>query len=119
MRRLERSGMELPTASKLDARMRRTLRALARSRGEDLIGREPLPPWTNHDIRRSVRSQLSRLKIPEEVRETVLAHVRPGIKGVCDLHDYMDQKREALQLWGARLRSIVEPQPSNVVKLRA
>jgi hypothetical protein len=85
------------------------LRALARSRDEDLVGREPLPPWTNHDIRRSVRSQLSRLKIPEEVREAVLAHVRPGIKGVYDLHDYADEKREALQLWGARLRSIVEP----------
>jgi integrase len=104
---------------RLDARMRRTLRVLARSRGEELVGREPLSPWTNHDIRRSVRSQLSRLKIPEEVREAVLAHARPGIKGVYDHHDYIDEKREALQLWGARLRSIVEPQPSNVVKLRA
>jgi integrase len=105
--------------TRLDKWMRRTLKALARSRGEDLVGRDPLPPWTNHDIRRSVRSQLSRLKIPEEVREAVLAHVRPGIKGVYDHHDYFDEKREALQLWGARLRSIVEPQPSNVVKLRA
>ena len=103
--------------TKLDNHMRRTLRALARSRGEDLVGREPLPPWTNHDIRRSVRSQLSRLKIPEEVREAVLAHVRPGIKGVYDHHDYLDEKREALGLWAARLRSIVNPQPSNVVSL--
>jgi hypothetical protein len=53
------------------------------------------------------------------VREAVLAHVRPGIKGVYDLHDYMDEKREALMLWGPRLRSIVNPQPSNVVKLCA
>jgi hypothetical protein len=102
---------------RLNAHMKRTLLALARSRGDELVGREPLPPWTNHDIRRSVRSQLSRLKIPEEVREAVLAHVRPGIKGVYDLHDYAAEKREALQLWGARLRSIVNPQPTNVVKL--
>jgi integrase len=102
--------------ARLDFRMGRSLRALARSRGED-TGREPLPPWTNHDIRRSVRSQLSRLKIPEEVREAVLAHVRPGIKGVYDHHDYIDEKREALQLWAARLRSIAEPQPSNVITL--
>ena len=94
-----------------------SLWALARSRGEELVGREPFPPWTNHDIRRSVRSQSSRLKIPEEVREAVLAHVRPGIKGVYDQHDYIDEKHEALQLWGARLRSIVTPQPSNVVSL--
>jgi integrase len=103
---------------RLDVHMRRTLKALARSRGDDLVDRDPLPPWTNHDIRRSVRSQLSRLKIPEEVREAVLAHVRPGIKGVYDHHDYIDEKREALQLWGARLKGIVNPQPSNVVKLR-
>jgi hypothetical protein len=105
--------------ARLDVQMRRALRALARSRGEELVGRDPLPPWTNHDIRRSVRSQLSRLKIPEEVREAVLAHVRPGIKGVYDLHDYADEKREALKLWGARLRSIVTPQATNVVKLLA
>jgi integrase len=49
----------------LDAHMRRTLRALARRRGDDLVGREPLPRWTNHDIRRSVRSQLSSLKCPD------------------------------------------------------
>jgi hypothetical protein len=49
----------------------------------------------------------------------VLAHARPGIKGIYHKHDYMDEKREALLLWGARLRSIVNPQPSNVVRLRA
>jgi hypothetical protein len=59
------------------------------------------------------------LKVAEEVREAVLAHVRPGIKGVYDLHDYFDEKREALSLWAARLKSIVEPPPSNVVALRA
>ena len=52
----------------------------------------------NHDIRRTVRSRLSRLKVTEEAREAVLAHARPGIKGVYDLHDYLDEKREALEL---------------------
>jgi integrase len=105
--------------SQLDARMRITLQALARRRGEEDAGRVVLPHWTNHDIRRSVRSQLSRLKIAEEVREAVLAHTRPGIKRVYDLHDYADEKREALRLWAARLRSIVNPSPANVVALHA
>jgi integrase len=100
--------------SRLDAHMRRTLRALARRRGEDLVGWQRLPPWTNHDIRRSVRSQLSRLKIAEEVREAVLAHARPGVKGIYDLHDYLDEKREALRLWTAQLGSVVNPPPANV-----
>lgn len=92
----------------LDARMLRTLRALAKLRGDDENTIE-LVPWRNHDIRRTVRTHLSRLKISEEAREAVLAHVRPGIKGVYDRHEYFDEKREALKLWAARLASIVEP----------
>jgi integrase len=102
----------------LDRRMLRTLRALARKRGDNpaAVALE----WINHDLRRNVRSGLSRLKIAEEVREAVLAHVRPGVKGVYDQHDYFDEKRDALMQWGARLRTIVEPSPTptNVVALR-
>jgi integrase len=101
---------------RLDARMKRALRALARIRGEDPVEVE-LTPWVNHDIRRTVRTRLSRLKITEEARGVVLAHVRPGIKGVYDTYDYFDEKREALELWAARLRSIVEPPPANVVSI--
>jgi integrase len=104
---------------RVDRRMLRTLRALARRRGED-PARVRLVHWTNHDIRRTVRTRLSRLKITEEAREAVLAHVRPGIKGTYDHHDYLDEKREALDLWAARLRSIVEPVPAaNVIQMRA
>jgi integrase len=66
-----------------------------------------MPPWTNHDIRRTVRSGLSRLKISEEAREAVLAHVRPGIKGTYDRYEYLDEKREALELWAERVDQIV------------
>jgi len=103
---------------RIDERMLRTLRALARRRGDDPEKVE-LPRWTNHDIRRTVRSGLSRLKITEEAREAVMAHVRPGIKGTYDLYDYLDEKRDALQAWSTRLRGIIEPQPSNVVRLAA
>jgi integrase len=74
--------------------------------------------FVNHDIRRTVRTHLSALRVAEEVREAVLAHVRPGIKGTYDKHQYLDEKREALTLWDARLRSIVNSRPS-VVDLRA
>jgi integrase len=102
----------------VDKRMLRTLRAMARRRGEDPAAIE-LPAWTNHDIRRSVRSRLSRLKISENAREAVLAHKRPGIAGVYDHYDYLDEKREALELWAKALRDIIEPPPSNVITLQA
>ncbi len=102
----------------IDTRMLRTLRALARQRGDD-PAKIKLEPWVNHDIRRTVRSNLSRLRITEEAREAVLAHARQGIAAVYDIHDYADEKREALELWAARLRSVVEPPPhmDNVMSL--
>lgn len=102
---------------RLDALMIEELRKLAIEQRKD-PNRVALPGFVNHDIRRSVRTHLSALRIGEEVREAVLAHVRPGIKGVYDKHQYLDEKREALTLWNARLRSIVEPPPANVVALR-
>jgi len=83
---------------------------------QQLLGNK-LPAWTNHDIRRTVRTKLSALRIPEEVREAVLAHARPGIKGHYDHHQYLDEKRDALTQWAAKLQGIVEPSRV-VVELR-
>lgn len=101
---------------RIDARMLRTLRALARLRGDD-PKKVTVPPWRNHDIRRTVRANLSGLRVQAEVAEAILAHVRPGIVGVYDQHDYLDEKRDALERWAARLREIMSPPPQNVVRL--
>ncbi len=102
--------------AKLDRRMLRTMQALARLRADNPRA-VVMKDWVNHDLRRTVRTHLSALKIPEEVREAVLAHVRPGIKGTYDKYEYLDEKRAALTAWTFRLRDIVEPPPANVVKL--
>jgi integrase len=81
-----------------------------------------LPPWTNHDIRRTARSCWSRLRIgDEETREALLAHIRPGIVGTYDLYDRLDEKARALEAWAVALRGIVEPPTAgeNVVQLHA
>jgi integrase len=101
---------------KIDARMLRSLRAWARMRGED-PAKVKLEPWVNHDLRRTVRSGLSRLRVDHDVKEAVLAHAKPGIAGVYDRYDLLDEKRAALELWAARVRDIVQPAPGNVVKL--
>jgi integrase len=103
---------------RLDAIMLEELKQMATEAGKD-AKRITLPDFVNHDIRRSVRTHLSALRIGEEVREAVLAHVRHGIKGVYDQHQYLEEKREALTLWNARLWSIVQPPPDNVVEMRA
>src|SRR5262245_53669448 len=102
---------------RIDERMLRTLKAIARKRGDD-PRKITLEQWQNHDLRRVVRSGLSKLKVVDEVAEAVLAHRRKGIQGVYDRHDYLAEKKEALTLWAGRLRDITEPPPSNVTKLQ-
>jgi Arm DNA-binding domain/Phage integrase family len=102
--------------NRIDARMLRTLKAMARRRGDD-PGRVELKPWVIHDLRRTLRTHLSALRIPDHIAEMTLGHGRKGIARVYDQHRYLDEMREALTLWAARLRSIVEPPPANVVTL--
>jgi integrase len=94
----------------------------AKSRLDGLIaeklGAEP-PPFVIHDLRRTVRTRLSSLRIPEPVAEMVVGHGRKGLARVYDQHQYAAEMREALEAWAARLRSIVDPPPDNVVQLRA
>jgi integrase len=78
-----------------------------------------LKPFVIHDIRRTMRTGLSALPIPDLVRELVIAHTKPGLHKVYDQFAYLDEKRHALDLWSARLRSIIEPPPANVVALAA
>jgi integrase len=81
------------------------------------LGREPAP-FCLHDIRRSVRTQLSAIPgISDLVRELVIAHARPGLHKVYDLHSYESEKRHALDAWAARLLAIVNPPGNNVVGL--
>jgi integrase len=121
----------------IDDAMLAQLRVIAQERGNDpktiVSFADPrvarlrpgeIAEWVNHDIRRTVRSNLSALKVvKEEVAEAILAHAKRGIVGTYNVHQYADEKREALELWAARLHAIVNPpQPapvdSNVVNLK-
>jgi integrase len=77
------------------------------------LGHQP-EPWVLHDLRRTVRTRLSQLRVPSEVAELVIGHAQQGLHAVYDQHQFLDERREALELWAARLRSIVSPPPANV-----
>jgi integrase len=103
---------------RIDRRMLLAWRALGRIERRN---RGVLAPWVNHDIRRTVRTHLSALPVTDLVRELVIAHAKPGLHKVYDQYAYLDEKRQALSLWGRRLTSIVEPSSMGnvVVSLRA
>ncbi len=67
--------------------------------------------WVFHDLRRTMRTHLSALPVQDLVRELVIAHAKPGLHRVYDLHAYEAEKRECLTLWEQRLRGILAPKP--------
>jgi integrase len=95
---------------RLDAEMLAIVRQRAQARGEN-PDKVVLPRWRNHDIRRTVRSSLSRLGVRPEVAEAVLAHARPGIIAVYDTWQFFEEKREALERWSQFLADLIRPQP--------
>ena len=99
---------------RLDGLMLEELRKLAKERG-DGAEKIKVEPWTNHDLRRTLRSGLSALRVSADVAEAVLAHVKPGIRGVYDRYDLFDEKRAALEAWERRVRSLVEPTVAKVL----
>jgi integrase len=90
----------------LDCRMLRSLKAIARKRRDDPSTVE-LPPFVLHDLRRSVRTRLSSLRIADVIAEQVIGHGRKGIQKVYDQHQYLPEMREALDRWATLLRGIV------------
>jgi hypothetical protein len=66
-----------------------------------------IPPWVLHDVRRTVRTRLSSLPISDLVRELVIAHSKPQLHRVYDQHAYLDEKRQALELWESSLLQVI------------
>ncbi|CAI0696638.1 Prophage CP4-57 integrase [Serratia marcescens] len=58
-----------------------------------------IPHWTPHDLRRTVRTGLSRLQCPNEVAEAILGHTRGGVEGIYNLYKYDAECKKWLQIW--------------------
>jgi integrase len=80
--------------SKLKAAFDRAVAAELRKR-DPAAG--PLPTWGLHDLRRTARSLMSRAKVPTDHAERVLGHVIGGVRATYDRHDFLDEKRDALE----------------------
>jgi integrase len=98
----------------------------AKERIDDLIGdkidtgHENENKWTIHDLRRTVRTNLSGLPIPDIVRELMIAHAQKGMHAVYDQYSYLEEKRRGFELWAAKLRGLLRPSTGdNVVHLIA
>jgi integrase len=76
-----------------------------------LNGGNPIADFRIHDLRRTVATGMQRLGIPIAVTEAVLNHVSGSMSGIASVyqrHDYLNEKREALEAWNELLYSIVK-----------
>jgi integrase len=71
--------------------------------------RQPMPPFVQHDLRRTARSLMSRAGVPSDHAERVLGHVIGGVRQVYDRHSYAAEKRDALEKLAALVDRILHP----------
>ena len=82
--------------------------------------RSDVTSWTLHDLRRTLRTGLSRLGIRPDISERVIGHSVGGRLGqTYDTHEFRAEKLAALTAWGAHVNDVVEGRrKENVVPLR-
>jgi len=80
--------------------------------------REPMEPWTLHDLRRTARTLMSRAGVDADVAERCLGHTIQGVRATYDWHDFLDEKRAAFEKLAATVDTILNPPEDNVIAMR-
>lgn len=81
-------------------------------------GKEGCRRFTPHDLRSTARSHLSALGVDIIVAERCLNHSLGGLVAVYDQHDYLTERRAALDTWAAFLQACELGNDWNVVPMR-
>jgi integrase len=100
--------------SKAKARLDKTVAAT-----RDGDGMPALDSWTIHDLRRTVGTGLGKLGISRFIIARVLNHADRTVTGIYDRHEYLAEKRSALDAWAAYLGNLIAPLGTNIVPMRS
>jgi integrase len=80
---------------------------------------KPLPHWTLHDLRRSMRTGLGRLSVAPHIAELCLNHRKGGVEAIYDRHRYDSEIASALAVWADHISATLDGRPAaNVTPLR-
>jgi integrase len=76
--------------------------------------------WKFHDFRRTAATGMAALHIPQDTIDRVLNHAKSTLAGTYNRHEYLDEKRRALEAWGERVAFLVGEarDAPNVVEIR-
>jgi integrase len=87
--------------------------AIKKSRGD-----VALAPWTIHDLRRTVATEMGRLGVSRFIIGKVLNHADRSVTGIYDRYAYLQEKREAMEAWAGYLKDLTQP-PSQAAEISA
>lgn len=70
-----------------------------------------IAPWTLHDLRRTFRTNLGRLKVRPDIAERLVNHIsaRTEMEEVYDLYTYLPEMWEAIEKWEGHLADLFKP----------
>ena len=89
-------------------------RIIRRSRGK-IEGIEE--DFNAHDFRAALSTHLAEMGVPPHISEKCLGHKLPKILETYNKHDYLSERKEALEQWASKIEMLVTN--SNVVLLQA
>ena len=100
-----------------DGTMESTSLNAALDRLHDKLG-ERCRRFTPHDLRSTARSHLGALGVDVLIAERCLNHSLGGLVAVYDQHDYLEERRRALDLWSVKIDALERGEAVNVVPFR-
>ena len=74
-----------------------------------------IPKFNVHDFRSTLATRLSKEGIAPHVVELILAHQLGGVAGIYNKHEYLSERKVALNLWSEKVKQITSN--SNVVAI--
>ena len=82
-------------------------------------GYEPFDKkWTPHSLRKTARTLMERVSIAENIAEKALGHVKGGIVGTYNHHEYKAEKAQAFAALAREVERIARNEPAKVIQLR-
>jgi integrase len=79
---------------------------------------EGMPSWVFHDLRRTARTRMAKIGVPDKIAELTLGHKIVGIEAVYNHNDYLTPKSVALDRLAAHISDVLSG-ATNVIALRS
>lgn len=104
-------------SSKAKNRIDKQIKAIVQEKNIRGIFKEP---WVNHDLRRTLTTELRKLRIPRMVCSAILNHAEQGVTARnYDKYEMMDEKVQAMNAWNDYLMELIEGKSKKVIRISA